>query len=131
VSEHWALVLGGAPTLRHPGGQDISALGDIVCFPEGETGAHQFLNHAVEPARLLVCSTPVTGPSAAVYPDDDTYCSAFRDRPGVAFASATSSLLLARRAEGRQHLAARAAARRTTPAGRPHEGSPPTKEQPR
>ncbi len=71
--EHWALVLDGAPTLRHPGGQDVITPGDIVCFPEGEAGAHQFLNHADEPARLLVCSAPATGPSAAVYPDDDTY----------------------------------------------------------
>jgi uncharacterized cupin superfamily protein len=71
--EHWALVLDGAPTLRHPGGQDVMAPGDIVCFAEGEAGAHQFLNHADEPARLLICSAPVTGPSAAVYPDDDTY----------------------------------------------------------
>jgi len=50
--EHWALV---------------------VCFPEGEAGAHQFLNHADEPARLLICSAPVTGPSAAVYPENNTY----------------------------------------------------------
>jgi len=71
--EHWALVLGGAPTLRHPGGQDVMAPGDIVCFPEGEAGAHQFLNHAEEPARLMLCSTPLIGPSATVYPDDDTY----------------------------------------------------------
>jgi uncharacterized cupin superfamily protein len=71
--EHWALVLDGAPALRHVGGRDVMAPGDIVCFPEGEAGAHQFLNHADEPARLLICSTPVTGPSAAVYPDDDTY----------------------------------------------------------
>jgi uncharacterized cupin superfamily protein len=71
--EHWALVLGGTPALRHPGGQEVMAPGDIVCFPEGEAGAHQFLNHAEEPARLLVCSTPVDGPSATVYPDDDTY----------------------------------------------------------
>jgi uncharacterized cupin superfamily protein len=71
--EHWALVLDGAPTLRHPGGQDVMALGDIVCFPEGDAGAHQFLNHADEPARVLICSAPVSGPSAAVYPDDDTY----------------------------------------------------------
>ncbi|MGB8880388.1 MAG: cupin domain-containing protein [Solirubrobacteraceae bacterium] len=71
--EHWALVVSGMPTLRHPGGQDVMTPGDIVCFPEGEVGAHQFLNHADEPARLLVCSAPVTGPSAAVYPDDNTY----------------------------------------------------------
>jgi uncharacterized cupin superfamily protein len=71
--EHWALVLDGTPTLRHPDGQDRMAPGDIVCFPEGEAGAHQFLNDAAESARLLFCSAPVTGPSAAVYPDDNTY----------------------------------------------------------
>jgi hypothetical protein len=31
------------------------------------------VNSAAEPARLLICSTPVAGPSAAVHPDDDTY----------------------------------------------------------
>jgi uncharacterized cupin superfamily protein len=71
--EHWALVLAGAPTLRHPDGQEVMVPGDIVCFPEGEVGAHQFLNHADGLARLLICSAPVTGPSAAIYPDDDTY----------------------------------------------------------
>jgi uncharacterized cupin superfamily protein len=71
--EHWALVLDGSPTLRHPAGQDVLAPGDILCFPEGEAGAHQLANRGEQPARLLVCSTPVTGPSASVYPDDDTY----------------------------------------------------------
>jgi uncharacterized cupin superfamily protein len=71
--EHWALVLRGTPTLRHPGGEDVMAPGDIVCYPEGEVGARQFLNRADEPARLLICSAPVTGPWAAVYPDDNTY----------------------------------------------------------
>ncbi len=71
--EQWALVLDGAPTLRHPDGQEVMVPGDIVCCVEGEAGAHQFLNHADEPARLLICSAPVAGPSAAVYPDDDTY----------------------------------------------------------
>jgi uncharacterized cupin superfamily protein len=71
--EHWVLVVAGTPTLRHPGGQDVLEPGDVVCFPEGEAGAHQFLNRADEPTRLLVCSTPVGGPSATVYPDEDTY----------------------------------------------------------
>lgn len=71
--EHWALVLVGAPTLRHPGGREVLAPGDIVCFPEGLTGAHQFLNHADKPARLLICSAPGTGPSATVYPEEGTY----------------------------------------------------------
>ena len=71
--EHWALVLTGAPTLRHPGGQEVMAPGDIVCFPEGEAGARHFLNPAQAPARLLICSAPVAGPSAEVYPDDNAY----------------------------------------------------------
>jgi uncharacterized cupin superfamily protein len=71
--EHWALVVTGAPTLRHPNGRDVLVSGDIVCLPEGETGAHQFVNDHVVPARLLVCSTPVSGPSARVEPDDDSY----------------------------------------------------------
>jgi uncharacterized cupin superfamily protein len=71
--EHWALVVAGTPTLRHPDGHDVMAPGDIVCFPEGEAGSHQLFNLADEPARLLVCSAPVRGPSAAVYPDDEAY----------------------------------------------------------
>ena len=83
--EHWALVLGGAPTLRHPGGQDVMSPGDVVCFPEGESGAHQFLNHADEPARLLLCSAPVSGPSASVYPDDNTYVLRVPGQTGYCF----------------------------------------------
>jgi uncharacterized cupin superfamily protein len=71
--EHWVLVLDGTPTLRHPNGQENLAAGDILCFPEGEVGAHQFCNDVDKPTRLLTCSAPVTGPSAATYPDDDTY----------------------------------------------------------
>jgi uncharacterized cupin superfamily protein len=71
--ESWVLVLTGTPTLRHAEGQDVMAPGDMVCLLEGEAGAHQFLNQADAPARLLVCSAPVSGLSATVYPDDDTY----------------------------------------------------------
>ena len=42
-------------------------------FRRAKSGAHQFRNDAEEPARLLLCSAPLIGPSAAVYPDDDTY----------------------------------------------------------
>lgn len=83
--EHWALVLGGAPTLRHPGGQDVTSPGDIVCFPEGEGGAHQFLNNAGEPARLLICSAPVTAPWASVYPDENTYVLRVPGQTGYCF----------------------------------------------
>lgn len=83
--EHWTLVLAGTPTLRHPDGQDPMGPGDIVCLQEGETGAHQFLNHSDTPTRILVCSTPVAGPSASVYPDDDTYVLRVPGQPGYRF----------------------------------------------
>ena len=67
--------------------------GDIVCLSEGEAGAHQFLNHADESARLLVCSAPVTGPSAEVYPDEEMYVLRVPGQLGIAFASPTSSLI--------------------------------------
>jgi len=71
--EHWALVLAGTPTLRHPDGRDVLEPGDILCLPEGEAGAHEFLNDVDELTRLLICSTLVNGPSATVYPDQNTY----------------------------------------------------------
>lgn len=64
---------------------------DILCFPESEAAAHQFLNDAVERARLLVCAAPVTRPSAAVYPDDNTYVLRVPEKRGIGFASPTSS----------------------------------------
>ena len=63
----------GAPTLRHSDGRDVLVSGDNVSLPEGETGAHHFVNDHVTPARLLVCSAPVSGPSIVVEPDDDSY----------------------------------------------------------
>lgn len=71
--EHWVLVHAGAPTLRHPDGLQTLEPGDVVCFREGEAGARQFLNQTDAWVRLLVCSAPVNGPSATVYPDDETY----------------------------------------------------------
>lgn len=58
---------------------------DILCFPESEAAAHQFLNDAVERARLLVCAAPVTRPSAAVYPDDNTYVLRVPEKTGYRF----------------------------------------------
>jgi hypothetical protein len=59
-------------------------------MPEG--GVHQFLNHSDQPARLLIWPASVTGPSAAVYPEDDTYALRVPGRTGIAFVSATSRL---------------------------------------
>jgi uncharacterized cupin superfamily protein len=70
--EEWALVLSGAPTLRHPGGEDALNPGDIVCFPQGPTGAHRIMNGGEGAARLVVFSTPVGRPVSVFYPDDGT-----------------------------------------------------------
>ena len=42
--EEWLLVLSGAPTLRHPGGEEVLEPGDVVCFPAGPEGAHKVTN---------------------------------------------------------------------------------------
>jgi uncharacterized cupin superfamily protein len=67
-NEEWLLVLAGHPALRHPGGEDILAPGDLVCFPEGPSGAHKLTGRGDEPARLIIFST-VHDPATAVYPD--------------------------------------------------------------
>jgi uncharacterized cupin superfamily protein len=66
--EEWLLVLAGAPTLRHPHGEDRLEAGDLVCFPEGPAGAHRLLNRAESVVRGLFLST--TGlPANVCYPD--------------------------------------------------------------
>jgi uncharacterized cupin superfamily protein len=37
-NEECLLVLDGTPTLRHPEGRDVLAVGDMVVFPEGPDG---------------------------------------------------------------------------------------------
>jgi hypothetical protein len=70
--ERRALMLSGTPTLRDPDGRELMAPSEIVCLPEGEIGAHQFLNHGDDPARLLICTAPITGHRLR-YPDGNTY----------------------------------------------------------
>jgi len=66
--EEWLLVLAGTLTLRHPHGEDQLEAGDLVCFPEGPTGAHRLLNRGDSVVRALFLST--TGlPVNVCYPD--------------------------------------------------------------
>ena len=65
-------MLGGAPTLRHPDGEDVLDTHDIVCFPQGPAGAHELTNDSPEPVRLMIFSTPSDRPMSAFYPDDST-----------------------------------------------------------
>lgn len=70
--EEWVLVLTGEVVLRHPGGEDALAAGEIVCFPEGPDGAHKLTNRTDEPARVLMFST-VNSTNVSVYPDSDKF----------------------------------------------------------
>jgi uncharacterized cupin superfamily protein len=83
--EEWALVLSGASTLRHPDGEDVLASGDIVCFPEGPTGARRFLNESEEAVRLVAFSTPAGQPMSAFFPDDGTVLVRVSDHEGFLF----------------------------------------------
>ncbi len=68
--EEWLLVLSGAPTLRHPGGEEQLERGDAVCFPAGPEGAHKLTNTGSEVSRVLMIST-LEDPSVGIYPDSD------------------------------------------------------------
>jgi uncharacterized cupin superfamily protein len=68
--EEWALVISGRPTLRTPEGVEQLGPLDLVFFPTGPEGAHQFLNESDEPARVLMWSN-VVFPTSTVYPDSD------------------------------------------------------------
>jgi uncharacterized cupin superfamily protein len=70
--EEWLLVLAGAPTVRHPQGEDHLDAGDLVCFPEGPAGAHRLLNRGGSVVRALFLST--TGlPANVCYPDTERW----------------------------------------------------------
>jgi uncharacterized cupin superfamily protein len=78
--EEWVLVLAGAPTVRHPGGEDSLEVSDVVCFPEGPSGARRLANRNDEVVCLLVFST--TGfPVNVGYPDSGRW--EMQNGPGV------------------------------------------------
>jgi uncharacterized cupin superfamily protein len=68
--EEWLLVISGHPTLRTPDGSEQLAPWDVVCFPEGPTGAHGLRNESDEMVRVLMYST-VNPTAVSVYPDSD------------------------------------------------------------
>jgi uncharacterized cupin superfamily protein len=69
-NEEWLVVLSGRPLLRHPGGEESLAPGDIICFPVGPQGAHKVSNKSGETVRVLMISTQ-RAPAVVVYPDSD------------------------------------------------------------
>ncbi len=68
--EEWLVVLSGHPTLRTPDGTAQLGPWDVVCFPEGPTGAHGVRNETDEVVRVLMYSS-VSETAVTVYPDSD------------------------------------------------------------
>ena len=67
-NEEWLLVLDGAPTLRHPDGEEELEPWDVVCFAEGPEGAHEVTNRTDARVRVVMFSTKHK-PAVFVYPD--------------------------------------------------------------
>ncbi len=68
ANEELLFVIDGAPSLRTPDGWRQLERGDVVAFRVGEEGAHQVMNRAEAPARVLVVSTMVA-PEINLQPD--------------------------------------------------------------
>jgi len=66
--EEFLVVVAGRPTVRTPEGERELAAGDVVHFPEGESGAHQLINRSGDVFRVLLGSTKGSV-AVAGYPD--------------------------------------------------------------
>jgi uncharacterized cupin superfamily protein len=66
--EEMFFVLAGNPRVRTPEGEETLAPGDVVYFPEGTAGLHDFWNPTDEPVRLLAISTK-RFPDVVAYPE--------------------------------------------------------------
>jgi uncharacterized cupin superfamily protein len=79
-NEELLIVLSGRPSLRTPDGERMLQEGEIVALPRGEAGAHQVVNRAQEPARVLIASE-MNAPDIVVRPESGKL-SAFGRPPG-------------------------------------------------
>ncbi len=68
TEEEMIVVLEGRPSLRTPSGWREVEQGELLSFPVGEEGAHQFVNRSEQTVRLLSISTN-GDPEICVYPD--------------------------------------------------------------
>jgi uncharacterized cupin superfamily protein len=66
--EEMFFVLAGTPTVRTPEGEEQLAPGDVVYFPEGPDGLHNFSNPTDEPVRYLGISSK-RFPDVVAYPE--------------------------------------------------------------
>jgi uncharacterized cupin superfamily protein len=79
-NEELMVVVAGTPVLRTIDGERALETGEVVAFPVGERGAHQVVNRAQEPARILVLSE-MNAPDVVVRPESGKL-SAFGRPPG-------------------------------------------------
>jgi uncharacterized cupin superfamily protein len=66
--EEMFFVLSGTLTVRTPEGEEQLSAGDVVYFPEGPDGLHDFSNPSAEPVRMLAVSTK-RFPDVVAYPE--------------------------------------------------------------
>ena len=66
--EEMFFVLAGTPSVRTPEGEEALRPGDVVYFPEGRDGLHDFSNPADQPARVIGISTK-RFPDVLAYPE--------------------------------------------------------------
>jgi uncharacterized cupin superfamily protein len=66
--EEMFFVLAGTPSVRRPEGEEALRPGDVVYFPEGRDGLHDFSNPADQPARVIGISTK-RFPDVLAYPE--------------------------------------------------------------
>ena len=66
--EEMFFVLSGTLTVRTPEGEEQLSPGDVVYFPEGPDGLHDFSNPSSEPVRMLAISTK-RFPDVVAYPE--------------------------------------------------------------
>jgi uncharacterized cupin superfamily protein len=69
-NEEWVIVLSGRLTVRTPEGEHELDPWDVLCFPEGEAGAHRLTNRTEAPVKMALLSTK-NDPSPTIYPDSN------------------------------------------------------------
>ena len=79
AEEELIVVLAGRPLLRTADREQRLALGEVVVFPRGESGAHQLINDTEEELRFLAFSEQGE-PDIVMYPDSGKL-GAFERRP--------------------------------------------------
>jgi uncharacterized cupin superfamily protein len=66
--EEMFFILSGTPTVRTPEGEEQLSPGDVVYFPEGPDGLHDFWNPTDAPVRMIAVSTK-RFPDVVAYPE--------------------------------------------------------------